>query len=343
MRAVSLVQEPMIGVLNRRFVFCFYDAFAVRRGGDKQAADFFKKNGGRSYGAIFTPEGKCLSYFGFDMPDVTQALAKSRKQAADHWWMTDAEKAILARAAKQPKNLKAQLAAAELHSELLDVNSAVKVLNDFINATDSEPDKQIARYWSAHHRLTGNNLRYHTYGRRTRISAEEKKRLSDERAELRKIFARLKNLPRDLEDDRALDLLSMDVGLRRARGFYTGWEFHADVKKDAVVGQLKKLIADNPSSNRIGQMHFLMGLAKANSGDLKAADVIWKNHFEKYPADRFSMLSRFHHTEYQFSPHGGGRGARVVGGRRKRLSKEEVERVLKSLKPRKKTASSGKK
>ena len=53
-------------------------------------------------------------------------------------------------------------------------------------------------------------------------------------------------------------------------------------------------------------MHFLLGLARMNDGYNKGADQVWSKHFNDYPEDRFALLSRIHHTDYQFSPYGQG-------------------------------------
>ena len=324
-----------MGVLNRRFVFCFYNAFNGF-GGDPAAKKFFKENGGKSYGAIFTPEGKCLASFGYNVTDVYRALKKSADQSPQHWWQTGPEKAVLQAAKDHADDLQAQLAAARLHVELLDFARAAEILEAFRKTEAGNRDKAVAAYWQAHHALAENDLQTQQYKRAwDAVGDEQKLKLNTQREALQKELVRLEGkLPEDLEDDRAVDLIGSRVRLRQARGFYTGWQFPADVDKAAIAASLDAWINKAPRSNRIGQMYFLLGLAYADQGKMKLANKAWKRHADLYPADRFAMLSRFHHSSYQFSPYGGGRGARVVGGRGTKRSKEEVETFLNRLRPK---------
>ncbi len=324
-----------MGVLNRRFVFCFYNAFGGH-GSDPAATKFFKENGGKSYGAIFTPEGKCLSSFGYNMTDVYRALKNSADQSPEHWWHTDQEKAVLQAARDRADDLQAQLAAARLHVELLEFARAAEILDAFRKTGAVDRDKAVAAYWRAHHSLAENDLETRQYKRAwDAVGDEQKLKLNTQREALRKELAELEGkLPEDLQDDRAVDLIGSRVRLRRASGFYTGWQFPADVDKAAIAERLEVWIKQAPLSNRIGQMYFLLGLAYADQGKMKLADKAWKRHTDVYPADRFAMLSRFHHSSYQFSPYGGGRGARIVGRPATKRSKEEVERVLNRLRPK---------
>jgi len=331
---VSLVQEPLIGVLNRRFVFCFFNSFNGP-GGDAAASAFFKEHGGKGYGAIFTPDGKCLSSFGYNMTDVYRALKNSSHQSPEHWLHTEQEKAVLLAAKNSPDDLQAQLAVARLHMELLDFASAAQVLDAYSNRVTDDRDKAVVAFWKAHYLLAENDLETQQYKRAWDAVGDEKKlKLSNQREVLLKELVRLEGkLPEELEDDRVVDLIGSRVRLRQARGFYTGWQFPADEDKADIAKSLDVWIKKAPASNRIGQMHFLRGLAYADDGKMKSADEAWKWHIETYPADRFAMLSRFHHSSYQFSPYAGGRGPRVSGRRGKKLSKEEVDRILKRLKP----------
>ena len=103
---------------------------------------------------------------------------------------------------------------------------------------------------------------------------------------------------------------------------------------EVLHDRLEKLIAARLDSNRIGEMHFYLGLTLRGLKKNKAADAVWQKHYDDYPADRFAMLSRFHHTSYQFSPYGGGRGSSVMGSGQKRMTSKQVEEYLERLKPR---------
>ena len=323
-----------MGVLNRRFVFCFYNAFSSN-GADAAANKFFKEHGGRGYGAIFTPDGKCLGSFGFNVTEFYHVLKSAAKNQPEYWHFDDNEKKILADAEKNPSDLDAQRDAARLHTELLDFERAAEILESFLERTNDRKQEAIAKYWAAHLALSESDLLCHQYvANWNRLSEDKRDQLLKRRQVIAEQLSKLDNLSEDLLDDRAVDLITLEVRLRPGRGFYTGWQFKPDADKKAIAKQLQDWIKRSPSSNRIGQMHFLLSLAYADDGDLKSADQIWQKHIDNYPADRFAMLSRFHHTSYQFSPYKGGRGGVVIGGRTRRLTAEEVERQLQRLKPK---------
>ena len=235
---MSLVQESLIGVLNRRFVFCFFNAYSGP-GGDPAAKKFFKENGGKSYGAIFTPEGKCLSSFGYNMTDVYRALKNSADQSPEHWWHTDQEKAVLQAARDRADDLQAQLAAARLHVELLEFARAAEILDAFGKTGAVDRDQAVAAYWRAHHSLAENDLETQQYKRAwDAVGDEQKLKLNTQREALLKELAELEGkLPEDLQDDRAVDLIGSRVRLRRASGFYTGWQFPADVFRPTAAAE----------------------------------------------------------------------------------------------------------
>jgi len=269
------------------------------------------------------------------MTDVYRALKNSADQYPDHWWHTKKEKAILQAAIHQPDNLADQVAAASLHGELLELDRAAAILEAFRKTDASDQDKAVAAYWQAHHLLAQSDLQIQQYKKAwDAVSDDRKKKLNEQRQALRKELIRLEGrLPKDLEEDRAVDLIASQIRLRQARGFYTGWQFPADVDKDFIAKSLDVWIKKSPDCNRIGQMYFLLGLAYADQGKMELADKTWKRHTELYPADRFAMLSRFHHTSYQFSPYGGGRGAKISVRRSTILPQEDVEKFLDRLQP----------
>ena len=158
------MEEPLIGVFNRRFVFNFFNAFRGGDGGDKRAARFYRKHGGTSYGALFTPDGRCLGSFGFNMTGVYRTVLHSKKAAPEFWQHSEAERAVLERAERSPDNLQAAVAAAQLHMELLDFKDAYAVLDRFLKVSKDEDDKNVARYWRLHHQLLENDLHVHQYG-----------------------------------------------------------------------------------------------------------------------------------------------------------------------------------
>lgn len=291
MRAVSLVHESLVSVLNRRFVNCYYNSFPWV-GHDEGAAAFAKKAeaGGKrlNYGAIFTPDGEMVVSFGFDMHEFYRSLKKAIAEHPELTQPSDQEKRAFERARAKPQDVAAQLAAARLHSELLNFDKARKLLDRVIEAKHgTDEDLARARYLRGHIALLDPD--------------------NHDRATVKKALANIEHLPADLADDVAVDRIAADVELRPGGGFFTGWRFVKDRDLPATITELDSWTERAPDSNRIGQMLFLLGLAKMNAGEPKAADAVWERHFSEYPEDRFAMLSRLHHTGYQFSPYGSGR------------------------------------
>ena len=286
---MSLVQESLIDVLNRRFVSCHYNA-SPGLGWDEDAAalaDKLKESGkSLRYGAILTPQGELVVSFGFDMDEFHGALKSSLEQHPQYAWMTDEEQRIVRRAENRPDNVDAQFDAAEFYARILQFDKSGAILDRLLAGKLSSGDSARAHYLKGHYALIDLDNR------------------DDET--VRSEFASIKDVPDELADDIAIDLMELDVELTPAPGFFTGWRFEEGRDLTATRKELESWIERAPDSNRIGQMHFLLGLARMNDGDKKGADKVWAKHFNDYPEDRFAMLSRIHHTDYQFSPYGKG-------------------------------------
>jgi tetratricopeptide (TPR) repeat protein len=281
---VSLVCEVCIGVLNRRFVSCHYDAFGGA-GGDSAAAAFVrraeKKSGGSvQYGGIFTPEGELVASFGYDHREFYRALKKALRQHPEYAASTPEEDEILKRATDQPESADALLEAAQLRCERLEFDEARSLLDRVIEL--GGPASARARFRKGHLVVID-------------IEAKDKDAATE-------IFDSIRDVPKDLEDDIAVDRIALRVKVRRTPGFFAGYEFAKGTDCKAVAAELEALIAAAPESNRIGEMHFYLGLARFGQGDRKGADAAWKDGFTKWPSDRCAMLNRLHHTSYVFSP-----------------------------------------
>lgn|GEM_PF-3148694 len=295
---MSLVQESVVDLLNRRFVSCYYNAF--RAVGFDPKADAFAtelKKQGKSlqYGAIITPDGELISSFGYDMAGFYAALKAAVHDQPRYMWQTDEEKEVFRRAERNPHDADAQLAAARLHGDLLEFDAAQSGLDKFIAQSTDREARARAYYLKGHLRLLD---------------------LDDRDPEkVKAAFAKMPAAPKDLEDDVAMDLMSLDVELApRESGFYKGWRFKKSRDLPATITALKRRIAETPSSNRVGQMRFYLGLALMQSGDKDAANACWKAHFSELPEDLYAMLSRLHHTDYQFSPYNAGASSVVISG-----------------------------
>ena len=263
---MSLVHESLISVLRRRFVSTYYNAFS----------------GGSRYGLIATPDGEAIVSFGFQRDEFFRALKTAMKKHPELTQATRSEQAALAAAEAQPLQPEAHLGAAQIKSELLDYAGARLHLERVIQGEAPTVLKNLAFYLKGH--LAALDLE----GRRP--------------AACRAAFAKMSPVPASLLDDVALDLMSLDVRLKPVRGFFPGWEFIPGSDVKAHAASLERLMASSADGNRIGQMHFFLGLARFAQGDKAGADRIWKTHVETYPRDRFAMLSHIHHSGYEFSP-----------------------------------------
>ena len=279
----------MIGILNRRFVSTYYNDF-VGPGHDPTAAAYLEEadnpdNQPLQYGALFTPDKEFIVSFGFDRQGFYDAIVKAMHEHPDLVSLTPDEQAVVEKAQSHPDDLNAQIARAQLHADLLDWAQAREVLHTYLDREEGSADERArAQYYLGHFTLL------------------DLARPNTKKA--RKILASIQNPPADIADDIALDLISLNTELRHDRAFYGGRKFKKGVDLDGVVQTLTDWINRAPESNRIGQMHFLLGLARARQGDLAKADASWKKHFTDYPEDRWAMLSRLHNTSYSFSPEG---------------------------------------
>jgi tetratricopeptide (TPR) repeat protein len=278
---VSLVHESLIEVLNRRFVCTYYNAFRGD-GHDADAAAFCAGKAVR-YGAVFTPDGKLVVSFGFDRAEVARGLRQALANHPELAKPSEEERRLLERAEREPADIDVQLRAARLLGWLLDYDKAQALLD---RALQGEPTAELAariRFEKSHLAL---------------LDFERSKP-----AALREAFDNIESPPKEWALELALDRLSLDVQLRPDGAFFTGWQFKPGIDLQAIAAQLEKWRAESPNSTRIGQIHFYLGLARMGQDDREGADRIWREHWEKYPEDRYAILSRLHHTTYQFSPY----------------------------------------
>lgn len=295
---MSLVQEALIGVLNRRFVNCYYNAFPSI-GHDAKAAEFadkIKKQGqSLQYGAIITPDGELVASFGFDMPGFYKAITTSLQKHPEYNRLSNDERKIVARAKADPIDAETQFALAILYGELLKFDAARETLEALIKRTSDQDVLARAYYLMGHLALI-----------------DPGKQDADR---VRQAFSDMPRVPADIEDDVALDRMTLDIELKPGRGFFTGWRFNNDRDIPGAIAELKRRIEVTPDSNRIGQMRFYLGLAYIAAKDKEAADEAWEKHYTQHPDDRYAMLSRIHHSSYVFSPYGkDGRFVVRMGG-----------------------------
>lgn len=300
---MSLVDEAVISVLNRRFVSCYWNTFEGP-GHDPAAATFAKGLGQLEYGAIVTPDGELVRTFGFDRLEVFLSFLLALLDHPEYARWTDDEKRILQEAERDVSDVGRQLAAARLCGEVLDFARAEKFVARALEHASTNAWSARARYARAH--LWSINLGHHEPSR--------------VRAELDRIVSP----PADIADDIALDRMGLDLQLRPRGVFFTGWRFLPKVDLTARAAELETWIRRAPTSNRRGQMLFLLGLCRMDQGDRAAADAAWSRHVADLPQDRHAVLSRIHTTTYRFSPYSG----RVSGTQK---TSSEVSRRVKGL------------
>ena len=261
----------MIACLNRHFVSCYFNASPRGPGGDAAANAFIRKHRlPLRYGGIVTTEGKLLVAFGYDRVEVFTAFQKVLADKDP----TEAESAILG---------KGGLPAARVASDRLDYKAARRHAALAVKAARNEEEKARALYALGHILLLDV--------------------ANPDPAAVRVAFDAIGKIPDDIADDIALDRIALEVELTPRHGFYTGWRLKPAADEKAIAASLAKWIERAPKSNRIGQMHFFLGLARRALKDNAGADAIWKTHYTNWPDDRWSMLSRIHHTSYRFSPY----------------------------------------
>ena len=240
------------------------------------------------YGMIATPDGEFIVSFGYGREEFTRALKMAMGKYPKLARFSKGEEQIVQKAKKEPMNVKAQIKAARIYSEILQPEKAIALMDGFLKNDVSPKDEAIARYWKGHF------LTMEIENPHSKLAGE--------------LLSSTKNLPMDLQDDAELDRISLDVELISAPGFFTGWQYKKGTDLKKTIAALESWLKKDPRSNRRGQMYFLLGLAKHQAGEKQEAKSIWAKHVKELPDDRFAMLSRIHHPGYQFSPFGGPSG-----------------------------------
>ena len=194
-------------------------------------------------------------------------------------------------------------------SELLDFESARRFSEEARKAAASPDEKARALYQLGH------------------LTLLDHARPNPEAA--RRAFDAIEEPPADLADDIALDRIALDIELTPRKGFYTGWRLKPTADAKAIAARIELWIVRAPKSNRIGQMYFLLGLARRALKDARGADAAWKTHFTTWPDDRWAMLSRIHHSSYVFSPYKSNHGGLVLDPRGGNLDPKLREKLKK--------------
>lgn len=304
---MSLVHESLVEVLNRRFVSTYFNTFDGPGASPEAAAWLRQASGGRPvrYGAICTPDGELLVSFGYDRAEFARSIREALAARPELARPTPEEEAVLAAAAADPTDARASLAAAELYAGLLDFTAARAAADRAVATANTLGTKARALYLRGHLSLID-------------LDAPDP-------AAMRADFDAMPVTPDDIEDDVALDRLAARVELRPRQGFFPGWMFEEGVDLQAVETDLMQWIEHAPESDRIGQMHFFLGLARIGRGDADGADAAWDTHVTTWPEDRWALLSRVHHTDYEFSPFNRN-GTRVLSG--EDLDPETLQELL---------------
>lgn len=305
------MHESLIGVLNRRFVSCHFNAFARGVGADPGAQAFVEQHGlALRYGGVVTPDGRQLNAFGFRRDEVYRAFRDALRNNPAFDRNTPEEQTVFDRAKAEPGNAAAQRAAARLASELLRFADARRYAEAAVAAAKAPEETARSRY---------------ALGHVLALDLED-----PDPAAARRVLESIGSPPADIADDVALDRIGLSVELKPHGSFFTGWRLAPGADAKAIAAELEDWIEEAPASNRIGQMHFFLGLARRALDDAQRADAIWKRHVTRYPEDRWAMLSRIHHTGYRFSPYHDTHGGLVIGGGGS-LSPEMQERLKKAL------------
>ena len=283
---MSLVHELVIGVLNRRFVTCYFSVFPDI-GYDRAGANFtlsLPSDIARSFTFILTPEGEVVETCGIGHDELVRTIRSALKRRPEYAWMTPQEQQVLDRVRLSANDFDAHLQAALLFGELLELKRADAALERAIQVASTQEQRNLAYYHRGHLALLNPD--------------------GFERADVLDAFSQTKQLSNSLRDDMAMDKIRLDIEMIPRRGMFT-YGYRLSAKRDALatMAELRTLIDSYPNSNRIGQMHFYLGLAHIAAGDVAAANAIWESHFTRYPEDRWAMLSRMHHGSYGFSPY----------------------------------------
>ena len=290
MRAGSLAHESIIAILHRRFVSTFFDIYPGPAYDEAGAAFAEQQEDSLNYGAICTPDGEVIVTFGFNPVEVYLAMLYALRAHPEFGQPTPEEKETLRGATEGAERIPALLTAAVLAGELLEFDRARVWLDQVLELDPSREDRNRALYLCGRtHLLDIGNF--------------------DPDA-CRADFDRIVDPSPSLAADIALDRIMLDTH-PRAHIFFGGWTFREGVDVTAIKERLRHLIATQPKHRRIGEMHFLLGLACAELGRLDEAKKIWADHVRRWPDDRTAMLSHLHSPTYDFSPlHGSG----FIGG-----------------------------
>ncbi|MBI3408035.1 MAG: hypothetical protein HY040_06720 [Planctomycetes bacterium] len=286
---MSLVHEPLIHALNRRFVCCYFNSHQGP-GYDAEAVAFVAKAAAQAkseskYGLIVTPEGDLVAAFGYRHSEVLAAVRSALRMHPLAQELADAEAKIVAAALRQPRSAEAQFAAARLYAELLDHESAVNYLEGVLQGPFAADLKAQARYLKGRMLAQAGDPKLHEAAR--------------------KLLSDTASLPKTLVVEAAMDRIALDIEPVPDGSFFTGYRFKKGVDPKKVAGELEAWIEKAPLSRRLGEMRFYLGLAQYACGDKKAAEATWQKHTVDLPEDRFALLSRLHHSSYAFAPQKG--------------------------------------
>ena len=281
------MHESFLTLLDRRFVSSFYDVYESAAH-DAEAVSWVKRakllhGDSIQYGGVFTPEGEMLISFGFDRLEVYLALRYALLERPEFDWLTGEEERVFTRAEAEPDDAGAQLAAAELALELSLFDEAATRLDALLTGELEPAERNHALYL------------------RGRIGLLD---LANPDADaMRAAFGAMEDPPPELALGATLDAVWPTLA-RREGMFFTGWEFAEGVDLEALEGQLSGWLERAAASPRVGELRFLLGLARMQRGDRAGAKAIWSEHVERFPNDRYALVSRLHHPSYRFSPFG---------------------------------------
>ena len=291
------MHEGLVGVLNRRFVNCYYNTFNGP-GADPTVQELFDRIGvdpsTLSYGAIIAPNGELVNSFGYSQDEFFQKIVSALADHPELTTLSDEEAAIIERAKRASYDTDALLAAAQVHLELLDFDSAEAICDRMLRSVGGS-GVQRARMQAMKGHIALLDLR------------------EDRRDEARQMLSKINHQPDDIADDIAIDLIACDVSIAPTQGFYGGWKMDKSVAQQHAQS-IEQWLESDTQSNRRGEMLFYLGLARLAQGDQPGANQAWRRHANELPEDRFALLSRLHHSEYVFSPTGKNKVLRAGGG-----------------------------
>lgn len=145
---MSLVHELVIGVLNRRFVTCYFSVFPDI-GYDRAGANFtlsLPSDIARSFTFILTPEGEVVETCGLGHDELVRAIRSALKRRPEYAWMTPQEQQVLDRVRLSANDFDAHLQAALLFGELLELKRADAALERAIQVAGTQEHRNLAYY-----------------------------------------------------------------------------------------------------------------------------------------------------------------------------------------------------